>query len=169
MKKILSLVLAVMMLLGMMSFAGAEEEITLNVWSFTNELEGMIEKYYKPSHPNVKINYVIYPTDGGEYTSKVDAIMASAAASDEAPDIFTLEAAFVKKYVNSDVTADLAKVGITEEDVATAIPVMKQIGTKTATGELKGLSWQATPGALMYRASLAEKYLGVKTPEEFQA
>nr|MBR4279885.1 carbohydrate ABC transporter substrate-binding protein [Clostridia bacterium] len=169
MKKILSLVLAVMMLMGMVSFAGAEEEITLNVWSFTNELEGMIEKYYKPSHPNVKINYVIYPTDGGEYTSKVDAIMASAAASDEAPDIFTLEAAFVKKYVNSNVTADLAKVGITEADVATAIPVMKQIGTKTSTGELKGLSWQATPGALMYRASLAEKYLGVKTPEEFQA
>ena len=101
MKKILSLVLAVMMLMGMVSFAGAEEEITLNVWSFTNELEGMIEKYYKPSHPNVKINYTIYPTDGGEYTSKVDAIMASAAASDEAPDIFTLEAAFVKKYVNS--------------------------------------------------------------------
>ena len=169
MKKILSLVLAVMMLMGMMSFAGAEEEITLNVWSFTNELEGMINKYYAPSHPNVKINYTIYPTDGGEYTSKVDAIMASAAASDEAPDIFTLEAAFVKKYVNSPVTADLAKVGITEEDVATAIPVMKQIGTNTATGELKGLSWQATPGALMYRASLAEKYLGVKTPEEFQA
>ena len=169
MKKVLSLVLAVMMLLGMMSFASAEEEIVLNVWSFTNELEGMINKYYLPSHPNVKINYVIYPTDGGEYTSKVDAIMASAAASDEAPDIFTLEAAFVKKYVNSPVTADLAKVGITEADVAAAIPVMKQIGTNTATGELKGLSWQATPGALMYRASLAEKYLGVTSPEEFQA
>ena len=168
MKKILSLVLAAIMLMGMVSFAGAEE-ITLNVWSFTNELEGMINKYYAPSHPDVKINYVIYPTDGGEYTSKVDTIMASAAASDEAPDIFTLEAAFVKKYVNSDVTADLAKVGITEEDVAAAIPVMKQIGTNTATGELKGLSWQATPGALMYRASLAEKYLGVTTPEEFQA
>ncbi|MBQ3486464.1 MAG: carbohydrate ABC transporter substrate-binding protein [Clostridia bacterium] len=169
MKKVLSLVLAAIMLMGMVSFAGAEEEITLNVWSFTNELEGMINKYYAPSHPNVKINYVIYPTDGGEFTSKVDTIMASAAASDEAPDIFALEAAFVKKYVNSNVTADLAKVGITEADVAAAIPVMKQIGTNTATGELKGLSWQATPGALMYRASLAEKYLGVKTPEEFQA
>ena len=169
MKKVLSLVLAAIMLMGMVSFAGAEEEITLNVWSFTAELEGMINKYYAPSHPNVKINYVIYPTDGGEFTSKVDTIMASAAASDEAPDIFALEAAFVKKYVNSNVTADLAKVGITEADVAAAIPVMKQIGTKTATGELKGLSWQATPGALMYRASLAEKYLGVTTPEEFQA
>lgn len=169
MKKILSLVLAVMMLMGMMSFAGAEEVITLNVWSFTNELQGMIEKYYAPSHPNVKINYVIYPTDGGEYTSKVDTMMASAAASDEAPDIFTLEAAFVKKYVNSDWTANLADVGITEEDVATAIPVMKQIGTSNINGQLKGLSWQATPGALMYRADLAEKYLGVTTPEEMQA
>ena len=163
------MVLALVLLLSCMSFAAAEEEITLNVWSFTNELEGMINKYYAPTHPNVKIQYTLYPTDGGEYTSKVDAIMASAATSDEAPDVFTLEAAFVKKYVNSDVTANLADVGITEEEVAAAIPVMKQIGTSNINGQLKGLSWQATPGALMYRASLAEKYLGVTTPEEFQA
>ena len=169
MKKALAMVLALVLLLSCMSFAAAEEEITLNVWSFTNELEGMINKYYAPTHPNVKIQYTLYPTDGGEYTSKVDAIMASAATSDEAPDVFTLEAAFVKKYVNSDVTANLADVGITEEEVAAAIPVMKQIGTSNINGQLKGLSWQATPGALMYRASLAEKYLGVTTPEEFQA
>ena len=169
MKKALAMVLALVLLLSCMSFAAAEEEITLNVWSFTNELEGMINTYYAPTHPNVKIQYTLYPTDGGEYTSKVDAIMASAATSDEAPDVFTLEAAFVKKYVNSDVTANLADVGITEEDVAAAIPVMKQIGTSNINGQLKGLSWQATPGALMYRASLAEKYLGVTTPEEFQA
>ena len=169
MKKIVALVLAAMMLFGMMSFAGAEETITLNVWSFTNELEGMIEKYYAPSHPNVKINYTIYPTDGGAYTSAVDNLLAVTPDAEEAPDIFTLEAAFVKKYVNSPWTANLADLGITEAELSVAIPVMKQIGTNTATGELKGLSWQATPGALMYRASLAEKYLGVKTPEEFQA
>ena len=171
MKKILSLVLAAMLLLGCVGMAGAEEEtITLNVWSFTNELEGMINDYYAEAHPNVKINYVIYPTDGGEYTSKVDAIMASAATSADAPDIFTLEAAFVKKYVNSDWTADLkGALGFTDEELATAIPVMMQIGTSNVNGQLKGLSWQATPGALMYRASLAEKYLGVTTPEEFQA
>ena len=169
MKKILALVLAAMMLMSCMSFAAAEEKIVLNVWSFTNELEGMINKYYKPSHPNVEIVYSIYPTDGGEYTSKVDNLMATAPTSDDAPDIFTLEAAFVKKYVNSDWTADLmGDLGITEEEVAAAIPVMKQIGTSNINGKLKGLSWQATPGALMYRASLAEKYLGVKTPEEMQ-
>lgn len=169
MKKLLSLVLALMMVMGCMSFASAEETVTLNVWSFTVELQQMIEKYYAPAHPNVKINYTTYPTDGGEYTSKVDAIMASAADSAEAPDIFTLEAAFVKKYVNSDITADLmATVGFTEEELAPAIPVMRQIGTSNINGKLKGLSWQSTPGALMYRADLAEKYLGVTTPEEMQ-
>ena len=169
MKKILALVLAAMMLMSCMSFAAAEEKIVLNVWSFTNELEGMINKYYKPSHPNVEIVYSIYPTDGGEYTSKVDNLMATAPTSEDAPDIFTLEAAFVKKYVNSDWTADLmGDLGITEEEVAAAIPVMKQIGTSNINGKLKGLSWQATPGALMYRASLAEKYLGVTSPEEMQ-
>lgn len=168
MKKVISLVLAAMLLLGCMSVAGAEEKVTLRVWSFTNELEGMIEKYYKPAHPDVNIEYVIYPTDGGEYTSKVDNIMAAAAASDEAPDIFTLEAAFVKKYTNSDWTANLLDLGFTTDDFATCIPAMLQIGQDNATGVQKGLAWQSTPGALMYRASYAEQYLGVKTPEEFQ-
>jgi hypothetical protein len=170
MKKILALVLALMLLAGCMSFAAAEEQITLNVWSFTNELEGMIANYYAPTHPNVTVNYTIYPTDGGAYTTAVDTLLAADAASAEAPDVFTLEAAFVKKYVNSDWTADLiGDLGFTEEELAVAIPVMRQIGTSNINGQLKGLSWQATPGALMYRASLAEKYLGVTSPEEMQA
>lgn len=168
MKKLVALVMALMLALSCVSFAAAEDKIVLNVWSFTNEFQGMIEKYYAPNHPEIEFNFVIYPTDGGEYTSKVDTLMAADAASAEAPDIFTLEAAFVKKYVQSDWTADLKDVGFTDEEFAPAIPVMLQIGQNSA-GVQKGLSWQSTPGALMYRADLAEKYLGVTTPEEFQA
>lgn len=169
MKKVLSLVLAAMMALGCMSFASAEgEKVTLNIWSFTDELEGMINEYYKPAHPDVEIKYTLYPTDGGEYTSKVDTLLAVDPNSEEAPDIFTLEAAFVKKYTNSPWTADLLDLGFTADDFATCIPVMLQIGQDNATGVQKGLAWQSTPGALMYRASYAEKYLGVTTPEEFQ-
>ena len=169
MKKVLSLVLAAMMLMSCVSFASAEsEKVTLQVWSFTNELEGMIETYFKPSHPDIEIVYTLYPTDGGEYTSKVDTLLAADATADNAPDIFTLEAAFVKKYTNSDVTADLLDIGFTADDFATCIPVMLEIGQDNATGVQKGLAWQSTPGALMYRASLAEQYLGVTTPEEFQ-
>ena len=168
MKKVLSLVLVLMLAMSVMMFASAEETVTLNVWSFTNEFQGMIEKYFAPTHPEIAFNFVIYPTDGGEYTSHVDTLFAADAASADAPDIFTLEAAFVKKYVNSDWTANLLDLGFTEEDFATCIPAMLQIGANTE-GVQKGLAWQSTPGALMYRADLAEQYLGVTTPEEFQA
>ena len=167
MKKVLSLVLAVMLLVAAVPFAMAEGEVTLNVWSFTNEFQGMIEKYFAPSHPDIKFNFTLYPTDGGEYTSHVDTLLAADATAEDAPDIFTLEAAFVKKYVNSDWTADLKDLGFTDEDFATCIPAMLQIGANP-DGVQKGLAWQSTPGALMYRADLAEKYLGVTTPEEFQ-
>ena len=164
MKKILALALALAMM-SICAFAFAEE-ITLNVWSFTNELQGMIEKYYLPTHPDVKINFTIYPTDGGEYTSHVDTLMAADGNAADAPDIFTLEAAFVKKYTDSDWTADLKDIGFTDEEISAALPAMKEIGMDTRTGAQKGLSWQSTPGSLMYRADLAEKYLGVTSPEE---
>ena len=168
MKKVLALVLAVMMLVAAVPFAMAEEAITLNIWSFTNEFQGKIEKYFAPTHPNIQFNFVLYPTDGGEYTSHVDTLFAADAAAEDAPDVFTLEAAFVKKYVNSDWTGDLKDVGFVDEDFGTCIPAMLQIGQDNATGVQKGLAWQSTPGALMYRADLAEKYLGITTPEEFQ-
>ena len=167
MKKMLSLVLAVMLLIAAVPCAMADEAITLNVWSFTNEFQGMIEKYFAPTHPDIKFNFTLYPTDGGEYTSHVDTLLAADATAADAPDIFTLEAAFVKKYVNSDWTADLKDLGFVDEDFSTCIPAMLQIG-QNPDGVQKGLAWQSTPGALMYRADLAEKYLGVTTPEEFQ-
>ncbi len=171
MKKVLSLVLALVLALGMMSFASAEDaKIKLVVWSFTNELQGMIEKYYAPNHPEIEFEFQIYPTDGNAYTTKVDNLLgvADAAVSDEAPDIFTLEAAFVKHYVETDWTGDLKEIGFTDDELSVAFPVMAQIG-QNAAGVQKGLSWQSTPGVLMYRASLAEKYLGVTSPEEMQA
>ncbi|MBR5959690.1 MAG: hypothetical protein IKZ98_01740, partial [Clostridia bacterium] len=105
MKKVLSLVLALALVLGVMSFASAEDaKIKLVVYSFTNELQGMIEKYYAPNHPEIEFDFQIYPTDGSAYTTKVDTLLGSDATSDEAPDIFTLEAAFVKHYVEMDWT-----------------------------------------------------------------
>ncbi len=168
MKKLLSLVLAAVLLMSTMSFAVAEDEtVTLVVWSFSDEIDGLIQKYFTPTHPNIKIEYQIYPNDGNQYTQKVDSMMAATPDAAEAPDVFALEAAYVKKYVDSDYTADLLDLGFTADDFASCIPAMLQIGQNEA-GVQKGLAWQSTPGALMYRASLAEQYLGVTTPEEMQ-
>ena len=95
MKKVLSLVLALALLLGVMSFASADDaKVKLVVWSFTPEFEKMINDYYVASHPNVEFVFDMTPT--AQYPDKVDNLMAENAASDEAPDVFTLEAAFVK-------------------------------------------------------------------------
>ena len=113
MKKVLALILACMLLVGCMSFASAEEgKIKLVVWSFTNELQGMIEKYYLPDHPELDINWTIIPTDGDQYLTKVDTLLGSDSGSDDAPDLFAIEAGFVKHYIdNDDFTADLADLG----------------------------------------------------------
>ena len=167
MKKILSLVLALALLLGCASLATADEaKIHLEFYSFTNELQGVIEKYYLPDHPELDINWTIIPTDGDQYLTKVDTLLGSNAA--DAPDLFAIEAGFVKHYIDDDnFTADLADLGFTADDYAGSLDVMLKIG-QDPEGTQKGLAWQSTPGALFYRSDLAEKYLGVKTPEEFQ-
>jgi len=169
MKKALSLVLALALVLGLMSFASAEaDKIHLEFYSFTNELQGVIEKYYLPDHPELDINWTIIPTDGDQYLTKVDTLLGSDSGSDDAPDLFAIEAGFVKHYIDDDkFTADLADLGFTDADYEGSLDVMLEIG-KSLDGKQKGLAWQSTPGALFYRASLAEKYLGVTTPEEFQ-
>ena len=130
----------------------------------------MIDKYYKPAHPDVEITYTLYPTDGSEYRNKLDTVIATAPTGSEAPDVFALEAAFVKYYVNSDTTAPLSDLGFTAEDFANSIPAMVQIGTdsqeetdrywnaivgnggaESACGWCKdkwGLNWQITPHVL---------------------
>ena len=169
MKKVLSLVLALALVLGVMSFASAEgEKITLRVWSFSNELEGMINTYFAESHPEIEFIYEQYPNDGDQYENKLDSVMASVGETDEAPDVFTMEEAYVRKFVEGAWTADLAKVGFTDEEYSTALAAMIGAGTNP-DGTVRGLAWQACPGGMFYRASMAKEYLGVETPEEMQA
>lgn len=166
MKKMLALLLCVLMLVPCFSFAQADEKITINVWSFTDELEGILNTYYKPAHPDVEINYILYSTEEF-FQEKLPTIMASAPTSADAPDVFALEADYAKYWVESDYTASLYDLGFTDEELATAVPAVVDFARGT-DGTPKALSWQCTPGALFYRTSLAEQYLGVTTPEEFQ-
>ena len=162
-RTVFSLVLSLALLAGLMTCAGAEGKVKLSVWSFTDELEFMIEDYYAPDHPEVEFEFETIPSDGSGYELKLDAGLAAGAG----PDIFAMDSAFVKRYINSDVTADLKKIGFTDEEIASVYPMVSRIGQDDA-GVQKGLSWQAAPGALLYRESLAQKYLGVSSPEEFQ-
>lgn len=48
-------------------------------------------------------------------------------------------------------------------------PYSLDVARDKRNGNIKGLSWQSCPGAFMYRADLAKKYLGVNSPEQMQA
>jgi ABC-type glycerol-3-phosphate transport system substrate-binding protein len=133
----------------------------LVVWSFTDELQGMITKYYTPTHPNVHITYSMTPTD--QFPNKLDPVLTS---GDGAPDVFALEDAFVRKYIEEGPDLLLPLDDIYAEAKDKLIPYPTQVGSYK--GHVYGMSWQATPGAVFYRRSLAKKYFGTDDPDKIQ-
>ncbi|MBQ6061675.1 MAG: carbohydrate ABC transporter substrate-binding protein [Clostridia bacterium] len=185
MKKILSLVLALALLLGCAS-ALAEgfttdfdvpatgEKFVIYAWN--DEFLGMLKNYYIPAvggtvaddgtvtFPNGDVlEFVINPNDNGNYQAKLD----QALQNEQHIDLFLMEADYALKYVNSEYTRPIESVGITAEEMAGQYEYTRQVATDE-NGVIKGSSWQAAPGLFMYRASLAKKYLGVNSPEEMQ-
>lgn len=131
----------------------------LVVWSFTDELKKMVDEYYVPTHPGVEVEYSMTPTD--QFPNKLDPVLASGQG---APDVFALEAAFVRKYIESGLLLDLSDIAAEVKAKSLAYPI--EIGSYN--GKVYGMSWQATPGAMFYRRSLAKKYLGTDDPAEVQ-
>ena len=127
----------------------------VTVWSFTDELENMIKSYYQKTFPNVRVNYSLTPSD--MFENKLDPALQSGRG---APDIFALESAFVRKYVESGQLLDITDVYERNKDKLLKYPV--EVGTYN--GRVYALSWQACPGAMFYRRSLAKKYLGTDDP-----
>jgi ABC-type glycerol-3-phosphate transport system substrate-binding protein len=131
----------------------------LTVWSFTDELAEMINKYFKPTHQEIQIQYSQTPSDQFEY--KLDPVLASGRG---APDIIALESSFVRKYVESGYLLDITDIYEANKNKMLAYPV--EVGTYN--GRVYALSWQACPGAMFYRRSLARKYLGTDDPVQVQ-
>jgi hypothetical protein len=150
--------------------AGQQEEGSkvINLWSFTDEVPNMLEKY-KELNPDFdyEINTTIIATTDGAYQPALDQALMSGGSN--APDIYAAEAAFVLKYTQGDASSFAApykSLGIDvdaklkEADIA---QYTVDIGTNT-NGELVGLGYQATGGALIYRRSIAKDVWGTDDP-----
>ena len=164
MKKAFVILTALVILL---SVSGCKKKDVLTVWSFTDELDEMINGaganpvslYYTKAFPDVKIEYSMTPTD--QFPNKLDPVLQSGRG---APDVFALEAAFVRKYVESGLLLDLTDIYEANKYKLLAYPA--EIGMYE--GKVYGMSWQACPGAMFYRRSLAKKYLGTDDPAVVQ-
>ena len=137
----------------------AESSNRLTVWSFTDEVEGLINNYYRRDNPGISLTYVYTPTD--QFENRLDPVLSSGRG---VPDVFALEAAFVRKYVESGLLLDLTDIYERNKNRLLAYPV--EIGTYN--GRVYAMSWQACPGAMFYRRSFARKYLGTDDPAVVQ-
>lgn len=169
MKRILALALAVVMVFGLMAVsAAAEDKTTINLWSFTDEIIGMFNKYLE-LHPEVaekvELNTTMINNDGDAYVNAIDLALA-----DGTVDIYGAEAAYVFKYAQGDASeyaATYEELGIdVEKAIADAeiAPYTVEIGTRPADGKVVALGYQATGGAFIYRRSIAQAVWGSDDP-----
>lgn len=138
-----------------------------NIYAWNEEFKGFFEKYYVvPS--GITVNWVINPSDGGVYQDKLDSALKrqSSADADDKVDLFLVEPDYIRKYVDSDYTMDVSKIGV--KPLKTEYQYTIDAATDSK-GRLKGVSFQCCPGALIYRRSIAEDVLGTSDPDKVQS
>ncbi len=169
MKKFIVLALALCMVLSFAISASADGKTVINVVTFTDEVPGMIEKYFE-AHPELaekyEVNATITATTDGLYQPALDQRLAAGEA-----DIYCAESAFVLKYTQGDAAeyaAAYEDLGIDVAAATEAADIAKytvEIGTRPSDGKLVGLGYQATGGAFIYRRSIAKDVWGNDDPE----
>ena len=143
----------------------------LNIWSFTDEVPKMVNKYLE-LNPDFAAKYevktTIIATTDGLYQPALDQALAAGGA--DAPDLYTAEAAFILKYAQGDAAKYAAPYDTLGFDVAAEIekaaiaPYSVDIGTRPADGKVVALGYQATGGAFIYRRSIAKDVWGTDDP-----
>lgn len=172
MKKILSVMCGLAVATSMFA-AKPKGPVTINLWSFTDEIPGMVEKYIS-THPDCGFNVkpTIIATTDGAYQPALDQALMSGGA--DAPDIYAAEAAFVLKYSKgamSDYAAPYKDLGIKIDKAIKDADIASytvDIGSNSK-GQVDALGYQSTGGCFIYRRSVAKKVFGSDDPKTVQA
>lgn len=174
MKKLVSLVLAIMLVLscavglaeGLNGKDPASYEATLKFMVHsTGQPNYMIQKFNEV-YPNIKIELV-------EVTSveQQEKIINTVLTGVDVPDMYTCRTQFVKAIVNGGdrFYADLRALGESLGDTTEWIDGLEEyvVGVGTdSEDKLRVLSWQCPVGGVYYRRSLAKEYFGTDDPAE---
>lgn len=146
----------------------------INLWTFTEEVPGMVQYYVNNIDPDFGTKYTVKCTyiNGAEnYQPAVDAALV--AGGDSAPDLYCAEADYILKYTQGDMSRFAATYKSLGIDVDSKIPAAEiaqytvDIGSRD--GEVVALGYQATGGAMIYRASIAEEVFGSSEPADIEA
>lgn len=121
------------------------------------------------------IEWVQVENEGGAYQKALDEALKGQKESDNKVDMFLIEADYALKYTDSkdtDYTGLVAlspqDIGITDDDTKNMYEYTKDAVRDPISGDVKALSWQATPGLLYYDVKMAKEVLGTDEPDKVQ-
>lgn len=136
----------------------------LVIWGF---FEGMpkqaLDEWAKATGKPVE-----YQTIGwGDYQTKLNTVLGTP----DAPDMVLLERSFMGQFLPTDNFLTIADLWKDKPEMQNYLANTDKgvLGQVSPNGVVKAVGWENTSGAFYYRKDMAEKYLGVKTPEEMEA
>lgn len=158
--------------------SGSDEGKVLNIYAWNEEFKSRITDYY-PGYEevdathgkigDVDVVWTITPNNDNAYQNNLDQqlLKQADASADDKIDIFLVEADYALKYSDTDYTMAVSDLGITDDELANQYDYTKKI-LEDSNGVLKGVSWQSTPGVLIYNREIAKDMWGSDDPAEVQ-
>ena len=140
-----------------------EDDGKIMIYGHNSEFVGLAEKY--AGIPSNDYDFIELSNSDGSYTEKLDAVLSD---GNEAPDIFTCDEAYARKYMASDNTIAINDLGIDYSELTNMFDYTLRFSCDK-DNVIKGLSWKACPCGVFYERSLAEEYLGTSDPNELAA
>ncbi len=135
-----------------------KKDEVLKVWSFTDELKRPLA--YFEEHYGIQTELTIIPT--ADYATKVQPVLESGVGT---PDVFTAEIAWLKRWTDLPYWENLSAepYGV-DAWAADYVPYVWDLG-KDSNGNVRGISWQSTPGGFVYKRWIAREVWGDDSPE----
>lgn len=158
--------------------SGSDEGKVLNIYAWNEEFKSRITDHY-PGYEevdathgkigDVDVVWTITPNNDNAYQNNLDQqlLKQADASADDKIDIFLVEADYALKYSDTDYTMAVSDLGITDDELANQYDYTKKI-LEDSKGVLKGVSWQSTPGVLIYNREIAKDMWGSDDPAEVQ-
>ena len=163
----------------------ADGAAVVNIYCWNNEFPNRMMDHYPGFEANdpadstkggkigdTVINFVVTDNKDNMYQNKLDEALGAqeTAADNDKVDIFLIEADYAMKYTDPEVNVamPLDELGITDADLSKQFQYTKDVVTD-AEGKIRGSSWQACSGGLIFNREIAKQVLGSDDLETVQA
>ncbi len=136
----------------------------ITIWHFSNYEANNIKKALTKKFPETKIFLTVTEDIQSKYQNKLTAAYRSGTIM---PDLFALESASIKRFVNSDLLCEnLNSKRYNASEITNNMFAYTLELAKDESGNLKGLTWYTCPGGIGYKRDVAKKYLGTDDADE---